>query len=213
MAYQVNKPQAADKLSVSQVDIQGNFQSSNTTFGINHVDFTNTTSISGYHKVIQQVTQGADPVTIPGVNQVYSKIYTPVTAGGVPDTQLFTKTGLGGVSQLTGFLATGDGWMWTSGMLIQWGIKTMSFFSSGQARGNVTFLNRVPGAVAFPNSCFVVIPTLLSEIPNNSSDNTLSIVNYSSGGLNPVSKNGFSYLFEGSNSTNFTKFFWVAIGI
>ena len=48
----VDTPLAAQKISVSQPLIRGNFQAANTKFGINHYDFTDKTSNAGKHKVI-----------------------------------------------------------------------------------------------------------------------------------------------------------------
>lgn len=60
MPYQPNIPNPTDLLSDSQGDIKTNFQSSNTSFGLNHFAF-DAVSDSGKHKFCEMVSQGAFP--------------------------------------------------------------------------------------------------------------------------------------------------------
>ncbi len=52
MVYKPNIPLPTDNLSVSQGDLVGNFQSLNTTFGIDHYPFADTSANSGKHNVV-----------------------------------------------------------------------------------------------------------------------------------------------------------------
>lgn len=63
MAYLANKPQATDLLSQSQIDIQGNFSTANTNYGINHYPFDDGTVNVGKHKHVSLPPQLASPPT------------------------------------------------------------------------------------------------------------------------------------------------------
>src|SRR5882757_2735630 len=155
-----NIPNPSDLISVSQGDIKGNFGYLNTTLGKDHqIAFGDTSADSkeGYHKVIHHVVQVADPAPIASVQQTYAKNYTPNFTGATPDTQLFSMTGSGGLSQLTGNDAESDGWVWLGGVLLQWGKVN----SPGVA-GTVTFKDRGPSnrGIPFPTNIFSVVLTL-----------------------------------------------------
>ncbi len=82
--------------------------------------------------------------------------YTPNYTGATSDTQLFSVTGNGGVSQLTGNSALSDGWVWSGGLLFQWGRFTPA--STATLSGIITFKDRGPGSqgIPFPNNIFIV---------------------------------------------------------
>ncbi len=86
MAVDPNKPQAQDILADSQADIQGNFQGYNTVFGVNHVDFADTSSDKGKHKWVDFVQQAAAPASTTTDFLMYNK-----DASGSPE--LFGKVG------------------------------------------------------------------------------------------------------------------------
>jgi hypothetical protein len=68
MAYILNRPTPTDTLNDSQPIIQGNFNSANTTFGIEHYSFADATSNIGLHDTV------TTPLIIGGVHP------TPTTA-------------------------------------------------------------------------------------------------------------------------------------
>jgi hypothetical protein len=70
--FQPSKPQATDILSVSQADIQGNFESSNTSFGVDHYAF-DATSSNGFHKTVTTPDQVTDPTTVGLPPKFYAK--------------------------------------------------------------------------------------------------------------------------------------------
>lgn len=151
--YNPSIPQPNDDLSDSQGDILNNFSSANTTFDIDHYTFNNATANRGRHKDIHIVTRVGNAGNTSGAYTLFSKDYTPDSTGAVADTQLFGITANGGVSQLSGNNAQADGWVWCGGLLLQWGVITIT--SSSQT-GTVTFKDRVAGAIPFPTNCFNV---------------------------------------------------------
>ncbi len=207
--YNLNIPATNNNPSVDQPNMLTNNNSINSILGVDHNSFN--IANGGYHTVIHEVTQVADPAAIASVNQVYAKNYTPDSTVTATDTQLFARTGLGSVSQLTGRLATGlvgtDGWAWMGGMLIQWG--TVSF-SGGNAHetNTVTFQNRVSGAIPFPTQLYEVIATLrVASSSETIASNTIAVRN--------LSATSFEWVFNSSSATGSTKypgFRWIAIG-
>lgn len=65
MAYTLNIPQASDLISDSQVKIRDNFNQANTSFGIDHYAFADTTGNNGFHNRVTQpsIVGGVHPVT------------------------------------------------------------------------------------------------------------------------------------------------------
>jgi hypothetical protein len=199
--------------SVDQPQMLINTQSINSIIAVDHIGFN--AGNGGYHTVIHQKTQVSDPAPIASFNQVYSKNYTPNTTGGIADTQLFAITGIGGISQLTGYSTQNstDGWQWVGGILIQWGTVTTASsgsFSSGLASGSVTFKDRVSGAIPFPTNCFTVIATPFWQTASGAPSTDIS-----AGGVsinqNTLSTTKFDWQFN-SQSGRFRGFQWFAIG-
>ncbi len=154
MSYTLDIPNAPNNPSQDQPLMKANTNAINTLLSVDHVPFNFGTS--GYHNVIHQTIQALDPVTISGVNQVYAKNITPVSSVTATDTQLFLKSGLGIISQMSGRLDGADGYVWIGGILIQWGTVVFPI-------GTVTFKDRVPGAIDFPNNVFEVIVSLTAS--------------------------------------------------
>jgi hypothetical protein len=145
------------------------------------------------------------PTPIP-INQLMALLVTPNSTSTSTDTQLFNQTANGGWSQLTGALtgnSNSDGWVWAGGILLQWGVVSQSF-SAGSTTGNVVFKDRVPGAVPFPNNCFVVLTTgFYSGSANGAGTATIR--------FSQTSATGFQWTFN-TNSTAYTGFYWFAVG-
>jgi chloramphenicol O-acetyltransferase len=131
---------------------------------------------------------------------VYAKNVTPnaFTPSFSTDTQLFTKTGQGVVSQLTGVEAVAEGYVWVSGILIQWGaIPNLAF-------GTITFkdiANR-PQGIPFPTAIFTVVAGLKS---NGASALPASV------GVQNLSLTGFNFRSTGFSAT-WVGAYWIAIG-
>jgi len=193
MSYTLDIPNAPNNPSQDQPLMKANTNAINTLLAVDHVPFNFGTS--GYHTVIHQTTQSLDPVTIAGVNQVYAKNITPVSTVTSTDTQFFTKTGAGIISQLTGRLDGAEGYVWVGGILFQWG-------NANFPSGSITFKDRVPGAIDFPNNIFAVYVSFKNT---SGSSNNATI-----GVRNPLTT-GFTVSTTGS-SASWSGYYWLAIG-
>lgn len=208
MTYNPGIPTPTQNLSVSQGLIKTNFTTANTSFGINHFPFDDLTTNNGLHKDINQFKRVGNAPNLTDTYTLFTKDYTPVTTGGVPDTQLFGITAGGGISQFSGNLVGEDGWCWVGGVLLQWGFVTDPDITSGTADGTVTFLDRVTGAIAFPNACFVVMGTNTYPVLATGTRTASLSISKAAGG---VTKDKFDWSFNGSSGAA-TGFFWYAIG-
>ena len=224
--YNALIPASGNAPKNDQPIMQQNATSIQGIITVDHENFGSSTN--GYHTVIHQRTGAGTqnlqrsgvsatysniPSNIANTNQIIAGQYTPDTTGGTVDTQLFNLTGTGIISQLTGFLvtntATSDGWQWVGGILLQWGFVA----TSGTVGSNsVTFKDRIPGAIPFPNNCFFVGPTLSfgsTTTASNISSSAVAVIGSS------VSKTGFAYLYNlnsSSSSSSSRGFYWFAIG-
>jgi len=74
MAYFTNTPILSDNLSVSAVQMNTNFSTINTVFGIDHYDFTVAIPNGGFHKSVTTPDQGTAPSTSASVASFYGLI-------------------------------------------------------------------------------------------------------------------------------------------
>ena len=115
--YNNNIPNPPDDPADDVGDMNQNTQSIAGIIATDHIGFG--LANGGYHNLIHQPNQTVggqavwDPsnagiisaiqaTKIAGIQQTFPLLYTPNTTGGAQDTQLFTMTGNGGISQLTG---------------------------------------------------------------------------------------------------------------
>ena len=78
MTYQPNRPQAGDRISQSQVDLETNFQQLNIGFGVNHNAYD--AANAGEHtKVTITTPLAADPVLANPAGMYYTKAVSAVT--------------------------------------------------------------------------------------------------------------------------------------
>lgn len=209
--YTPGYPPDGSSLGQTKAVIRNNLDGTFQTLGVDHINNNGDPGAqpAGYHNIIHQVVQSADPTPIADVNQVYAKNYTPDTSGGVQDTQLFNMTGLGGVSQLTGNNATAlSGWVWAGGLLFQWG--AISILTT-TANGTITFQTRATpspgGGIPFPNNCFQVVAGYLCG-------NGVTSVGSATVAFNTLTKTSVKYVYTsaGGAALNNTGFAWLAIG-
>lgn len=71
--YNPNIPQGSDKLTKSQVDLLGNFGAADTSFGIDHVTFSDTTADNGKHQQCTFTSLAAKPTVVSPEVAVYNK--------------------------------------------------------------------------------------------------------------------------------------------
>lgn len=187
ISYNINIPAAQNNPSNDQPLMQTNTNSTSQLIGIDHVTFNDAVNPNGYHTVIHQTLQGSDPAIIAGINQLYSK---NVTVGLSTDTQLFVRSGLGIISQLTGFSAVANGWQQLGGIIIQWG---QSAVLAQPANTTINFPR------VFPNACFSVVITPIRNATN------VDIVYL-------VSKATASFVAKNTSSGGITTINWMAIG-
>lgn len=124
-------PLDGQSLGDSKAAIRDNLDGTFQTLNVDHVNNNGApgSNPAGYHTVIHEVTQ-TTATSIPGVNQVFSGIPGSLSVDAtltpaVPnngDTQLYSLTGSGGLSQLTGYDRSVSGYQWLGGVLMQWGL-------------------------------------------------------------------------------------------
>jgi hypothetical protein len=122
MAYQANKPLATDQLSVSQVDLNNNFQAIASWAAVDHATLNSPAEGHHYFNVV-----GAIP-TNPTATQV--ALYAKNDPAGLPD--LYMGRLVGGVLVESNplFGANSGGTNWTTlpgGLIMQWGTGTIPY--------------------------------------------------------------------------------------
>jgi hypothetical protein len=208
--YTPGYPPDGSSLGQTKATIRNNLDGTFQTLAVDHINNNGApgSQPAGYHTVIHQVPQ-TSVNTVSGYNQVFSGvpgtlIVNGVTTPSVPsngDQQLYSLTGGGGLSQLSGGSASNNGFGWLGGFLFQWGFKALTGASS--ERNTVLFAT---SNVNFPRNIFSMQGTLICKVGGtNSSDNTLSFV---SGSLTTTS---FIYQYNGT-AGNYVGFYWLAIG-
>lgn len=204
--YNQNIPGSQNNPSDDQPLMRTNTNSTRTWVTIDHFGFKD--NQGGYHKIIHQPPQVAFPAPIANIGQLFVKNYTPDTDPvSAPDTQLFFQTGkAGGLSQLTGNNALSEGYQWIGGVLVQWGGVVVSL-NSPIVTGFVDFQDRSPGnTIPFPNNLFMMNATLFVSgvAPTTAGDVLIDTAN--------SDKTKFTWYFRGSATSNYTGFWWMAIG-
>jgi hypothetical protein len=195
MAYVPNIPQPNDLLSESQGDILDNFQSANTTYGINHYPFDNATvGQIGKHKYVGMPVLGAAPATTSTEGALYFKTVGPGSAlfmvrdnNAGTEVQLTTAS-VGNVSSAT------NGYCWLpGGLFLQWGTTTPASNSTIQS---VSF--NVPFSSTPYN---IQVTGYRAASSPGTTDSWVSTANLSANGFDIFNSGGHSF-----------QFMWTAIG-
>lgn len=198
-SYTPGYPPDGSSLGQTKVPIRNNLDGTFQTLNVDHVNNNGQpgSNPAGYHTIIHEVTQ-TSVNTVSGVNQVFSGVPGTLSVNSsitpaIPsngDTQLYSLSGTGVLSQLTGASASANGYAWMGGMLVQWGVV-----NSPSGSGSVSF------PVTFPTNAPFSIQITIAAV--------------SASGINAVLNSGsvpsttsFSYLATGGVA----KFYWVAIG-
>jgi hypothetical protein len=197
--YTPGYPPDGSSLGQTKSTIRNNLDGTFETLAIDHVNNNGQpgSQPAGYHTIIHQVPQSS-VTTVNNYNQVFSGVPGTLIVNGVTtptippggDQQLYSLTGAGALSQLTGRSAASNGYCWCGGMLFQWGVTIQS-----TANINVTF------PVAFPNNAFNVQATPLRAIGTFTTDfSVTSLVN-----------SGFT-INNANSATTGLAYYWFAIG-
>lgn len=156
--YTQGYPPDGFSLGATKAVIRDNLDGTFLTLGVDHINNNGDPGANpaGYHNVIHMVEQSAVPVADPGVTQVFSMIPTSAIPPG--DVQLFSMSGGGGISQLTGNLNATNGYQWIGGVLLQWGFDGPALAAT--TTGIITF--PVPFPSGDPTKVFSIQLTTLS---------------------------------------------------
>jgi len=149
--YTPGYPPDGSSLGQTKATIRNNLDGTFQTLAVDHVNNNGQpgSNPAGYHTVIHEVIQtSVDRIT--DVNQIFSGVpgtlvVDSITTPAIPpngDTQLYSLTGQGGLSQLTGNSSQTRGYQWIGGVLIQWG-RVISTASNNTENFEVTFPRRV----------------------------------------------------------------------
>jgi hypothetical protein len=197
--YTQGYPPDGSSLGQTKSTIRNNLDGTFQTLNVDHVNNNGQPGSQppGYHTIIHQVPQSSVS-TVANYNQVFSGVPGTLIVNGVTtptippggDQQLYSLTGAGSLSQLTGRLASANGYCWCGGMLFQWGVTTAS-------TGNIN----VVFPVAFPNNVFNVQATPLRTLGTFTTNfSVTSLVN-----------SGFT-INNANSSTTSLAYYWFAIG-
>lgn len=202
--YQSGIPTGTVNLNQDYRNIQQNFQQLDTSFGVDHLPFSNNTAQNGYHTTMHMVPATTTPAAVAAIGELFCKT---LNDGSNTDQVLYYQTGgvVGTDSRLIQLTrnfvpsAAQTGYTFLpGGLIMKWGFVDFGS-SSIPASGTVTFSITAP-TPAFTN-CFNVQITLFASTTPNS---------ISSISLRSVAAAGFNYNYLGS--ANNTAFYWQAIG-
>lgn len=206
--YTLGYPPDGASLGQTKSTIRNNLDGTFETLAVDHVNNNGGTASqpAGYHTIIHEVPQ-TSVNTITGYNQVFSGVpgtlvVNSTTTSSIPansDQQLYSLTGAGVLSQLTGHNAATNGYQWVGGILFQWGI-----LDNPSSIGVVNFPIINGSSAGFPNNCFNVQLTLISKSGGTSAANTVAPI------TGNVTKSSFNYSYTGT--TSYVAFYWFAIG-
>lgn len=198
--YTPGYPPDGSSLGQTKATIRNNLDGTFQTLAVDHINNNGQpgSQPAGYHTLVHQVPQ-ANVSTVSGYNQVFSGvpgtlIVNGVTTPAIPsngDQQLYSLSGAGTLSQLTGSSLSTNGYAWMCGVLVQWGM-------TGISSSNIS----VSFSPAFPNNLFNVQVTAI-----RSSGGSFT-TNFSVTGQ---SRTGFTIV-NGNSSATSLSYFWYAIG-
>jgi len=202
--YTPGYPPDGSSLGQTKSTIRNNLDGTFQTLAIDHIDNNGSPGAkpAGYHKIIHEVTQ-TSVSTVSGYNQIFSGVpgtlvVNSVTTPAIPnngDTQLYSLSSSGVLSQLTGKSASSNGYVWVGGILLQWGSAT---FSGTNTTVAVSF------PVTFPNA---VASVQLTRLGGNTSSNPEDIF-IASG----PSTSSFTARRMSASPSSGLNFYWMAVG-
>lgn len=196
MAYQPTIPTGLIDLDQDYLNIQGNFQQLDTTFGIDHFAFSNATTSNGIHKQVSLPLSSSPPI-LPAADLVlYARNENGIPALWIKNSTLDlpvsgpTSAGNNGYVSMFG------------GIIMQWGIVPIP---TGSAIGGLVTFLLTGNNIDFPNAIFHINLQLIGKTPPTASSNNSLFVEPG------YDKTHFNWIYRGG-SDDFTKLFWIAIG-
>lgn len=199
-SYTLGYPPDGSSLGQTKSTIRNNLDGTFETLSTDHINNNGPGGQpAGYHTIIHQVPQTSVD-TVAGYNQVFSGVPGTLSVNSnitpnIPnngDEELYSLSGDGFLSQLTGYDANVNGFAWVGGILLQWGIV---------ADTNLTIVpvNFTPN---FPNNCFNVQVTR-GHTSSSPGSNSFWIIE------NSITNAGFSIKNDDSHTWGYI---WTAIG-
>lgn len=204
-------------LDQDYINLQRNFQAADTSFGVDHTNFSTDTEQNGYHKEIRQIPfstvasnpMNNQPVAAPAAIASYGQIFqAQINDGYNLDEALYFLSGGNRLTQMTrNFqpLAAANGYTsLPGGLVLQWGVV------NSNTNGQVFFNNivTVPSNVKFTSNIFGLWTQLFYNgvtVPTFSGTVAIKL----QGG--PPATN-FLWKVVSSNAGFYDGFFWVALG-
>ena len=207
--YQPNIPTGLVSFNQDYLNVQGNFQQLDTSFGDDHFAFSDQTSNNGYHKTIHMVNN-SDVVSNPPNNYPPTAVATVANSGELfvtesndgfnTDSTLWWQTENGRLVQMTSNLTpskASNGYTFLpGGLIMQWGTNP----AIADSNGTINY------PIAFANNVFNV--TFALQVSAGSTTSNAGQV-YVRGNLSDLTL--FNFRLANISATN-TAFYWSAIG-
>lgn len=199
--YNRDIPNTPNNPSADQPNMKINTNNTDDLIAVDHLSFN--TNNGGTHKQVQIQKQqttvnGVIPAGLIGAG--FDTIYCSTTAG--VDELWFVRNALGTGIQLTGPgtpSKSSNGYTFLpGGLLIQWGQIT-------DTSSSLTTVLFATNNINFPNNCYVVMTSIYGSATGAGGNGTVKIRKSS------VSNTSFQYSWF-TNSSEYSGFFWVAIG-
>jgi hypothetical protein len=203
MAYQQNIPSGTVPFDQDYLNVQGNFQQLNISYGVDHVPYSDTSGIppapggiSGMHTAIHLVPQAA-PAALTGYGQLFN---TTVNDGINNDQTLYFLTGGNLNLQLTrNFLptATANGATFLpGGLILNWGISAIL------ANGTPTVITFTQPYAADADVFSITLTRISSDTSSTANDVRIK--------TGTVIKTQFQVVQSSASGTS--SIYWMAIG-
>lgn len=186
--YTTDIPDGPNNPSNDQPDMKINTNSIDSIIAVDHVGFN--TPKGGFHKQVKFTANQAAPGFGTGVGDIYAN-----TASG--NSWPFWENALGSFQLAGNQTASSNGRVVIpGGIILQWGTGGLGSSSSQQ---NFVF------PTAFTNNCFNIqaTATYSGGVPGGAASVAIR--------PSTVTTTGFSFLYQ-TNASNYTNFYWFAIG-
>lgn len=221
-SYQPGIPTGTVNLDVDYLNIQANFQQLDTSFGIDHLPFSNQTAQNGYHQNIHfnpfsttvtnppnnYVPATSYPASVPAATSGFGQLFSCQVNDGINlDEALFWLSGGNRLSPLTRnfapSLGTSGKTYLPGGIIMQWGQQ--AGLTSGITTATVNFTSYA-NVIAFPNACF-----FMTGVPFYTGTAPSSTGSFADVWFRLISKTQFRFTFN-TNSNATDGFMWLALG-